>query len=323
MFKHLALMVVAGALAAVLAGGGAATAAPAAAPAAPAAPATRGNAGVDPDGLGVHAGYRHDEVTIVAGEGATPPQPGVRRPPTHWCGYWPATLSPEERFAPGYLDDPANIARHLGPWPAIDGDTGAYPYWVQCFGVGESTPYEGRLVWYTPPRPGDPPRPLPGTPDLVSIETVEVAAHERLALVAPAVTASPPAGRQVVGVETWVDVAPAAPLAVTAQAGELWATARATVSSVTVDFGDGRDSSVVRCTPPATARPPAERPGCLRHTYVVSRSIVEGAWPFAASFAYDVTTATSLDPAPRPVGVRNGPVAPLAMVVRPVQAVVG
>jgi hypothetical protein len=279
------------------------TAPPTTAPTTPTSPPRTGGAGALPDGPGVYAAYRETIEMVDA------PDRIISRPATHWCAYWPALAGGDGGNYEDFLHDLSNIVPRRG-----DPQSGFVVR--QCFERGAVDPYVRAVLPWVPPvgRPAVPVLP----PDVNTIETVEAFAMARLALVAPSLTTSPPAGRLLTGLETWIGVAPPAPVAVTAQVGEFWATATATAATVTLDLGDG---TTLTCPLTDTAPPADVRPECLRHTYLDSRLGDAGRFTLRATLAYTVTIVTYLDENPTPVDPATGPPVVVAVAVRPAQAV--
>jgi hypothetical protein len=267
------------------------------------APPPRGAAGALPDGPGVYAAYR-DTIQIVGA-----PDRSVSRPATYWCAFWSALAGGDAGSYPAYLADMANIVPRRG-----EPQSGFVVR--QCFERGATEPYDRDVIPWVPPggRPAVPLLP----PDVVTLQHVEAYARAALTLSTPELATSPPAARLLTGFETWFALDHPAPLTVTAQVGEFWATAVATATTATLALGDG---TTLTCPLTETAPAAAARPDCLRHTYLDSRLAPDGRFVVTATLHYTVTIATYLDATPIEIDPADSPPALVPVVVRQAQAV--
>lgn len=262
-------------------------------------------------------GYRERNVWAVYREAPTEvpaPTVGLPRRPVRFCLRLP--LPNQEAPPTGQGPYTAAQMRELAARTPIDRTPGAW-HTLLCYEVGEDLPYLVTLaVW----NPAD-----PTAGNGTTIDGVEAFARDLLRTPAPAVAASPPAGRQVTGLETWFAVVPPPVPARTAQAGPLWATAAAIAVAVEIDPGDG--SAIVTCPiggadGPADLLAPRTAPACLRHTYLeVDRRTGVRAHTAQVRVRYRVQLTSSDDPAPRVVDDLLGDVTALAVTVREIQTV--
>jgi hypothetical protein len=131
---------------------------------------------------------------------------------------------------------------------------------------------------------------------------------------APAVRTSPPATRLITGLETWFDTTVFDPPARSAQAGPLWATARAIARRIELMPEPGAvpvvcaidDAGPVRC----------------RHTYI-DVDADTGTRPTMATLrvVYDIELTTSDNPTPRLVDRITSDPAEVPVTIREIQTV--
>lgn len=254
----------------------------------------------------VWAGYqeRPYEVTVAnIGLGRQPtrfcvrlPLPNQEAPPDGHGPYTPAEMRALARSTP--LD--------LAPrtWHSLI-----------CYRIDEPLPY---FVTFAEWNPAD-----PTAGQTTTVETVAAYAQQLIDTPAPVVRLSPPADRQITGLETWFAASAAPPSPRTAQAGPLWATAEAVLRQVTIDPGDGSPPIVCDLAPSGVvASTPTTRPDCLRHVYIDAdaRTGVR-TLTVRAHVVYDVYLTTSDDPVRRPVDTLEGDTATIAATVREIQTV--
>ena len=241
------------------------------------------------------AGYR---TTIKM---SNDPTPGgdASSGPKYVCEIVGVNSLPGYSDLPGFSRDPA------------DGLIEGVVYGIECRLA--STP-DGAFVFGTPDLiVWDPADPTDGR--LVTAPDVRIAVERarRLDLPGPAITTSPPPDDLVVGFENWfanVDAddpdnpeLAAAPV-VKATAGEFWAIATATATSIEFDMGDGEPESVFACTTAQTPYNPdlpleSQRPECARYAYQYSSNndaTPGGTYTIVATVTYDITIETESQP---------------------------
>ena len=254
----------------------------------------------------VWAGYQERPYEVaVAGTGL------VRRP-TGFCVRLP--LPNQEAPPDGHGPYTPAETRALARATPLDLTPGAW-HSLLCYRMDEPLPY---LVTFAEWNPAD-----PTAGQMTTVENVAAYAESLIDTPAPVVRSSPPAERQITGLETWFAASAVAPQPRTAQAGPLWATAEAFVRQVTVDAGDG--APVIVCDLAASndaASAPTARPDCLRHVYTdtdARTGVV--ALTVRAHVVYDVYLTTSDDPVRRLVDTLTGDETTIATTVREIQTV--
>ncbi|MBI2705927.1 MAG: hypothetical protein HYX32_11660 [Actinobacteria bacterium] len=139
---------------------------------------------------------------------------------------------------------------------------------------------------------------LPPIPPAVLAQTARQRAEAQLDPPEPALGVNPPAGRQLVGVPTWLWIEdPWQPVSATATVGGVSSTVTASPRDVRWDLGDG---TTVVCDGPGAAydlgRRPGEQSSDCTHTYI-DRSTVndpDGTYTVTATVTFDVSwTATT------------------------------
>ena len=256
----------------------------------------------------VWAAYREAPVEVPA------PTVGLPRRPARFCLRLP--LPNQEAPPTGQGPYTAAQMRELAARTPIDRTPGAW-HTLLCYEVGEDLPYLVTLaVW----NPAD-----PAAGNGTTIDGVEAFARDLLRTPAPVVVTSPPADRQVTGLETWFAVASPVVAARTAQAGPLWATAEAIAVAIEIDPGDGtarRTCPVAGPDGTGAALAPRTAPDCLRHTYLdVDRRTGTAAHTAQVWVRYRVQLTSSDDPASRVVDDLLGDVTVLTVTVREIQTV--
>ncbi|HEV8295938.1 MAG TPA: hypothetical protein VGQ20_01530 [Acidimicrobiales bacterium] len=259
----------------------------------------------------VFAGYIEHPVEVAE---ATTNRP---RRPVRWCVHWPMSLAPGTDRRDHYLTaaEVQRISREQRG-QLIPGRQ----YVLLCYWAGDEYPDAVSVITYNPRDPT--------SGQVTTIETVETYARDLLQPPAPAVSITPPAGRLVVGFETWLATPSSLVTAPrTAQAGPLWATADAVPVSITYDMGDDAEGSRFTC--PAPNRPEAagtrdeDRPSCTRYTYRDShRATGVGNFTVTATVTYEVWLVTSDDPVRHVADTIAGPPTELPVTVREIQALI-
>ena len=256
----------------------------------------------------VWAGYREPPQVVET------PATGLPRRPARFCVRLP--LPNQEAPATGHGTYTATEMRELASRTSIDLTPGAW-HTLVCYETGADLPYLVTLAEWNPRDPT--------AGNATTIEGVEDFARDLLVTPAPEVVTSPPAARQVTGLETWFAAAVPAVVARSAQAGPLWATAEAVATAVDLDPGDG--TGVRTCPLPAPAssgavRVPTEPPPCLHHTYVaVDRRTGTATVTATVRVRYQVFLTTSEDPTRRLVDDLLGDPAEADLTVREIQTV--
>lgn len=276
--------------------------------------AGQGTSGPPPGG---EVGYRERNVWAVYREAPVEvpaPTVGLPRRPARFCLRLP--LPNQEAPPTGQGPYTAAQMRELAARTPLDRTPGVW-HTLLCYEVGEDLPYVVTLaVW----NPAD-----PAAGNGTTIDGVETFARDLLRTPAPVVVVSPPADRQVTGLETWFAVGAPVVAARTAQAGPLWATAEAIAVAIEIDPGDGTARRTCPLAgPDGTGAAPAPRtaPDCLRHTYLeVDRRTGTAARTAQVWVRYRVLLTSSDDPVPRVVDDLLGDVAALAVTVREIQTV--
>jgi hypothetical protein len=252
----------------------------------------------------VWAGYQERPFEVAA---ATT---GLVRQPTRFCVRLP--LPNQEAPPDGHGPYTPAEMRQLARTTPLDLTPGAWHSLI-CYRIDEPLPY---LVTYAEWNPAD-----PTAGQTTTVENVAAYAEALVDTPAPTVRSSPPADRQITGLETWFAASTPAPLPRTAQAGPLWATAEPVVRRVVIDPGDG--TPVVVCDLAAALSAPAVptvRPDCLRHVYTDAdaRSGVT-ALVVRVHVVYDVYLTTSDDPVRRLVDTLDGDETVVEATVREIQ----
>lgn len=254
----------------------------------------------------VWAGYQERPYQVSA------PATAMARRATRFCVRLPLPNqeAPPDGHGPYTPAEMRTLARSI----RLDLTPGAWHSLI-CYRIDEPLPY---LVTFAEWNPGD-----PTAGQMTTIENVAAYAESLIDTPAPAVRSSPPAERQITGLETWFAASAAAPLSRTAQAGPLWATAEAVVRQVTVDPGDGTPVFVCDLAASGDAvSAPTVRPDCLRHVYTdadARTGVV--ALTVRAHVVYDVYLTTSDDPVRRLVDTLTGDETTIATTVREIQTV--
>ncbi len=254
----------------------------------------------------VWAGYqeRPHAVTVAS--------TGLVRQPTRFCVRLP--LPNQEAPPDGHGPYTPAEMRALARSTPLDLTPGAWHSLI-CYLIDEPLPY---LATFAEWNPAD-----PTAGQTTTVETVATFARGLVDTPAPVVRSSPPAERQITGLETWFATSAATPAPRTAQAGPLWATAEAVVRQVAIDPGDGTPPIVCDLSPSdAAVTGPRSRPDCLRHTYIDAdaRTGVT-ALVLRAHVIYDVYLTTSDDPVRRRVDTLDGDTTTVAATVREIQTV--
>lgn len=254
----------------------------------------------------VWAAYREPPVAVDA------PVAGLPRTPARWCLRLP--LPNQEAVPTGHGTYSQAEMRELAWRTPVDRTPGAW-HTLVCYEADAELPYLVTLAEWIPrdPTSGN------GT----TIEGVEAFARDLLVTPAPAVATSPPADRQVTGLETWFAAAAPAVVTRSAQAGPLWATAEAVATAIELDPGDGTAPTTCPLDAPGTVAPaaPVVAPACLRHTYRdVARATGTAAPVVRLRVRYSVYVTTS-DAARRPVDDLLGDPATIVLTVREIQTV--
>jgi hypothetical protein len=149
---------------------------------------------------------------------------------------------------------------------------------------------------------------------ITTIETVARYARQLVTVPAPTVRTSPPAARLIVGLESWFDTTVFDPPERSAQAGPMWATARAIARRVELIPAPGAmpvscpigDVGPVRC----------------RHTYIdVDPETGTRDTMVTVRVVYDIELTTSDNPTPRVVDTITSDPAEVPVTIREIQTV--
>ena len=256
----------------------------------------------------VWAGYREPPSEVVV------PARDLARHPTRFC----LRLPPPNQEAPptGHGTYTPAEMRDLARRTPIDLTPGSW-HTLICYNIGENLPY---LITFAVWNPRD-----PTNGNTTTIENVEAYARDLIDTPPPMVASSPPAARQITGLETWFAVASAPTRPRSAQAGPLWATAEAVARRVEIDPGNGEPRLVCEVDASLTttlADAPQLAPGCLRHTYTaVDRRTGVTETTLRAHVVYDVYLTTSDNPTRRLADTLTSPDTVIPVTIREIQTV--
>ncbi|MFQ5558902.1 MAG: hypothetical protein ACE5GB_15525, partial [Acidimicrobiales bacterium] len=188
------------------------------------------------------------------------------------------------------IDTPIDVAR-----TPIDSPIPGFPYTLSCWyqppgeAAGDTVGGYPRIVFFEPSTPAG--------PDLVSTAQVTAFAREHMRF-EPPVPALAPADRQIVGIQTWLAVTSQLDYTpVTAQAGLVWATVRASFRDVTWILGDG---SELVCTADATTLWDPDLPGDAQHsdcTHVYTDASGEAPYEASVTVNWQVDVRDNTNPA--------------------------
>lgn len=254
-----------------------------------------------PNGEGV-AGYR--ERYVFAGFLEPPvevavPVRGSAYEPTHFCLHLPIDTS----FT--VVDHAQPDALRLFVRTLIEEDFGGPLRLLLCYRAGGVLYYTALISVPAVDSTGG---------QITTIESVSRYAQRLVTVPAPVVRTSPPASRLIAGLETWFDVAVLDPPVRSAQAGPLWATARAVARRVEVVPEPGAVPVVCPVDAVGSVR--------CRHTYVdVDAATGTRATTAVVRVVHDVELTTSDDPAPRVVDTVASEPVEVPVTIREIQTV--
>jgi hypothetical protein len=242
----------------------------------------------------VFAGFVEPPVEVV-----TPTRGGVFRP-THFCVHVPMSTGVlVVEHARG-----ADLRAYVRTLTEVD--FGGPTRVLVCFRAGDEVAYWAAVVTVGV---GD-----PTAGQITTVESVARFAQRLVTVPVPSVRTSPPAGRLITGLETWFDTSVVEPPARSAQAGPLWATARAVPRRAEVVAEPG--ASPVVC--------PAAEMGVVRctHTYIdVDARTGVRATEASVRVVYDIVLTTSDNPAPRVVDTITSDPAAIPVTISEIQTV--
>ncbi|MDA8267723.1 MAG: hypothetical protein M0013_05035 [Actinomycetota bacterium] len=224
---------------------------------------------------------------------------------------------------PGKSDPPQGTPNPNQPYGCTY--TAGGPSATASIGVGGAQP--GQWVFPVCAGPGviDPMPPIWVTgaqpaAAVVQVNPVVVAeqAVKQLGFASPAIEMAPPSGSpQLVGVATWLWIAPGAwqTLTASASAGPVTTTATATPTKVVWDMGDG---DTVTCDGPGTPYSPAAPNATTNCSYTWGQA---GTYQVTATLYWSVTWTATGAPGGGNLGLQAGPAAQVAVTVTESQAI--
>ena len=242
----------------------------------------------------VFAGVVEPPVEVVT------PVRGVAYQPTRFCVHLPLTTG-----TTGIDSIEAEAIRRYVRTLSEE-DFGGPLRLLLCFEAQARTPYYMAVV--TVPA-GD-----PTDGQITTIETVARYAQQLVSVPAPTVRTSPPATRLITGLETWFDTTVFDPRERSAQAGPMWATARAIARRIELIPEPGAR--------PVTCPIDDVGPVRCRHTYIdVDPATGTRDTTVTVRVVYDIELTTSDNPTPRVVDTITSDPAELPVTIREIQTV--
>jgi hypothetical protein len=241
----------------------------------------------------VFAGFLEPPVEVVT------PTRGGSYQPTHFCIHLPISL------ALTGVDHAQPDALRVFARTLTEEDFGGPLRLLLCYRAG-GVLFHTALVSVPA---GD-----PTAGQITTIESVARFAQRLVTVPAPTVRTSPPATRLITGLETWFDTTVFDPPERSAQAGPLWATARAIAGRIELVPEPG--------APPVVCAISGAGPVRCRHTYVdVDPATGTRNTTATVRVVYDVELTTSDNPTPRVVDTITSDPATLPVTIREIQTV--